>query len=55
MAPTTFKRIIFADRPKTNIDPDVTFKRVEVPFGESMKPGKHSALVKVNYVSLGAY
>jgi hypothetical protein len=54
MSPKSFKRIVLADRPKGQVEPDKTFKQVDVLFDASMNPGKHSALVQVHYVSLGA-
>jgi hypothetical protein len=54
MAPTSFKRIILAERPTGDIVPDVTFKQLDAPFDESMRPGAHAALVKVQHISIGA-
>jgi NADPH-dependent curcumin reductase CurA len=53
MTPSTFKRIVLAERPKGDIIPDVTFKQLDVPF-DAVKPGQKEALVKVHYLSLGA-
>ena len=50
MAPSTYTRVVFAERPKGAIDPDTTFRVVEAPF--DLKPADDEALVKVEYLSL---
>jgi hypothetical protein len=55
MTPKSFKRIVLAERPVGDIIPNQTFKQLEVPFDNAMKPGEKEVLVKVHYVSLGQY
>lgn len=50
MAPSTYTRVVFAERPRGAIDPDTTFRVVEAPF--DLKPADDEALVKVEYLSL---
>ena len=50
MAPSTYTRVVFAERPKGTINPDTTFRVVEAPF--DLKPAEDEALVKVDYLSL---
>ena len=50
MAPSTYTRVIFAERPTGVVDPESTFRVVEVPF--DLKPTDDEALVKVEYLSL---
>ncbi|KAH9960827.1 alcohol dehydrogenase [Russula dissimulans] len=49
MPPTHYARIIFAERPETNITP-TTFRKEIVPF--DLKPGPGEILVRVDWISL---
>ena len=49
MAPSTYTRVVLAERPKGAIDAN-TFHMVDSPF--SLKPADDEALVQVDYLSL---
>ena len=49
MAPSTYTRVVFAERPKGLINAS-TFNVVDAPF--DLKPADDEALVKVEYLSL---
>lgn len=51
MSPSTYTRIVLAQRPREHIEPDVTFKRTQLQYAD-LRPAQGEVLVKINYLSL---
>jgi len=50
-APSSYTRIVLAERPKEHIVPDVTFKSTTLSYSD-LKPAAGEVVVKINYLSL---